>query len=239
VYERTWQSFRTPRGRPVEMVIRAGTNDWNTTNACMTEDEYGLRDLSFSTLAVDVGGYTGGVSIGLAVDNPGLRVLCIEPVPANQELIRENIARAGVGEQVLLYPGAAAGRTVETTTIRHSYRGDAALEHHAFVGNTSLVYERAGIEEHDETEVYCLSLTVIVAAYGVPEFLKIDCEGCEYSFLDDPATRQVPLIIGEWHPVPWSGRGMTRDDIRSLLPFHDVAFSGPESGPGGFRAVLR
>ena len=36
--------FLTPRGVQVLMTIREGTNDWNTLNACMTEDEYGLRD---------------------------------------------------------------------------------------------------------------------------------------------------------------------------------------------------
>ena len=30
--------FRTPRGSSAEMAYRAGTNDYNTLNACMTEE---------------------------------------------------------------------------------------------------------------------------------------------------------------------------------------------------------
>lgn len=238
-YYPRWHTFWTPRGVPVEMLCRDGTNDWNTTNACLTEDEYGGRDLNLSGLAVDVGGYTAGWAIGAAIDNPDLRVIVVEPVPSNIELIRQNIAANNLDDRILLIEGAAAGPDILQTTIRHSYRGNDALEHHAFVGNTSLVYELPGVEEHDETVVGCVSIGLLVEQFGPISFIKIDCEGCEYSFLSDPAVATIPFIRGEWHPIPWTGRGMLRKDVTKLLPKHTVVFTGPAGGPGGFTATLK
>src|SRR5690349_6287046 len=96
------------------MTIRDGSNDYNTLNACMTEDEYHLADFHGSGWAVDVGGYLGGVAISLALDNPELRVLVIEPVPDNIRLIRENIERNDLTERVTLIEGAVGdGSPVE------------------------------------------------------------------------------------------------------------------------------
>ena len=48
-------------------------------------------------------------------------------------------------------------------------------------------------------------------------------------------------IIGEWHPVPLpDGTVGTQGRLLSLLgPTHDVAFTGPTAGPGGFAATRR
>ena len=126
-----------------------------------------------------------------------------------------------------------------TAMVRHSYRGNEALEHHAFVGNTSLTYELPGVEEHDETEVPVYSHAALVEMVGEPSFVKIDCEGGEWGYLTDPTVLHVPRFRGEWHPVPYLGTGMTQNDLVALLPGHTVTFSGPEGGPGGFEAVRR
>ena len=55
--------FRTPRGRPALMSMRPGTNDWNTLNACMTEDEYGLRSFNGDGWAVEFGADVRLVSV--------------------------------------------------------------------------------------------------------------------------------------------------------------------------------
>lgn len=223
--------FRTPKGRWVRMEYRDGTNDWNTLNACLTEDEYGLRDLSVTGHAVDIGGYLGGVGIGLALDHPALRVTIIEPVPDNVRLTREAIAANGVSERVTVLDAAAGGPDDTETVVSYGYRGEAHLEHHAYVGNTTLVYEYPDSHEHDERTVACVSL----GSLGPIDFAKIDCEGCEWSVLTDPAVSAIPRIHGEWHNV----RGHVRDDLVALLPGHVVTFSGPVDGPGGFVAVQR
>jgi FkbM family methyltransferase len=235
--------FRTPRGRPALMTIRDGTNDWNTLNACMTEDEYGLRSFNGNGWALDIGGYLGGVGIGLALDNPGLRVLIVEPVPANVRLIRENIARNGVGDRVeLLHNVVGDGGPV---SVWHGYSGSETAEHHRFVGNSSLAYDHGGELTH-ETSEFAESLTLMDLVMrtadsdhrGGVDLLKIDCEGGEWAFLDDTYLGQARcrLILGEAHAV----RGHRGDDIIELLSAtHDVTISGDGAGTCEFRAVVK
>jgi FkbM family methyltransferase len=229
--------FRTPRGRPALMTIRDGTNDWNTLNACMTEDEYNLRSFNGNGWALDIGGYLGGVGIGLALDNPGLRVLIVEPVPDNIRLIKDNIARNGVGDRVELIEGAIGdGGPVE---VWHGYQGTVTAEHHRFVGNSSLAYDHGGELQHDTT-TYPESLTFVdlcvLHCDGPIELLKIDCEGGEWAFLDDPDIGAAKVILGEAHAV----RGHRGDDIVALLSAtHDVTISGDGAGTCEFRAVAK
>ena len=231
-------SWRTPRGRDAVFAYRLNTNDWNTLTASTTFDEYGLKDRYLSGLAVDIGGYLGSVGIAMALDNPDLRVVIVEAIGENVEMIRRNIDLNGVGDRVTVLHAAAAAPDIETVDVFWRARGTESFEHHAFVGNSTLVYSH-GDTNHETETVACISLSALREGLGFPpyppDFLKIDCEGCEWSALQDPWTRFLPLIVGEWHPV----LGKTRDDLVDLLPDHDVTFSGPVEGPGGFVAVLR
>ena len=60
--------------------------------------------------------------------------------------------------------------------------------------------------------------------------LKIDCEGCEWAFLADPAIGKVEIIVGEIHPP-----GTQLQLVKLLTKTHYVEFIGEH----GFRAVLR
>ena len=231
-YEITSATWISPGGHPLTIFYRRDTNDWNTVSATLTHDEYALpRGLSGH--AVDIGGYLGTVGIALAADNPDLRVTIIEPVPPNAALIRRNIEANGLKERVTLIEGAASGDH-KPVTISFGYRGSESLEHHAFVGNSTLAYDGPGEYEHDEITYTPVTLADLVKG-GPIDWLKIDTEGAEWSFLTGPVSK-VREIVGEWHPV----RGKTLGDMAALLgETHVVTFDGPQSGPGGFRAVLR
>lgn len=234
-YALTRGEFKTPYGRPVQMAYRLGTNDYNTLNACMTEDEYNLKSYRFSGTALDIGGYLGGVGIGLAIDNPDLRVIIVEPVPGNAELIRQNIASNGLDGRVELIEGAAGAK--KAITVSYGYRGTEALEHHAFVGNSTLAGEATGPFDHDETvyaKPWTLSALIKHAGADRLALVKIDCEGGEWAFLADPAVAKVDTILGEWHPT---NHHVIGDMLALLSPTHTVTFSGPQAGPGGFVAV--
>jgi len=225
MYEPRQEGFSTPRGRPVTMWVRDGTNDWNTLASCLTEDEYGLHDLHLTGHALDIGAYTGGVSVALAVDNPELLVTAIEPVPGNVELLLRNLEANDLSERVTVYQ-AAAGDGSEVN-VRYGYSGSELACHHAFVGNMSLLEEPGPDNPH--TLVKLRSMRVPPGPFS---FVKIDCEGCEW----DVDLSAMPHIRGEWHPV----RGHTQADfLERLIGTHEVAFSGPEAGPGGFVAVWR
>lgn len=231
--------WETPHGHPVAYRYRQDTNDWNTLSSIHApSDEYHLPT-GISGWAVDIGGYLGGVGICLALDNPELQVIIVEPVPDNARLIRVNVTNNGVADRVRVLEAAAAGPDDETALIRWGYYGNESIEHHAFVGNINLVESYGGSMPHTETEVSCYSLSGLLNMAGVAEFayLKIDCEGCEFAVLSDPAVARVERIVGEWHPT----HGATQQTVLDLLsPTHDVTWDGPfPQGPQGFIAVRR
>ena len=234
MYELREHGFRTPHGHDARMTYRLETNDWNTLWASLNEDEYGLP-AGISGTAADIGGYVGSVGIALALDNPGLRVVIVEPVPPNADIIRTNIAMNGLTDRVTLIEGAA-GKGGEPVTVWYGYTGTVSAEHHAFVGNSTLAYDDGAMLPHETAEYEAIGLDDLVAEYGELAFLKIDTEGAEWAFLDSPALSEVETCVGEWHPV----RGHTMGDLLALLdPTHVVTFSGPQGGPGGFRAVRK
>lgn len=238
VYKSAVDFFITPRGNTAKMHYRLDTNDWNTINASMTADEYHLGKLPLLTgLAVDIGAYVGSVGIALALDNPELRVICIEPVPENFELIAANVHENNLQERVMVIETAAAASDVKETTVRWRYRGTELADHHAFVGNCSLA-EGTGATNVDfeQGQVGCISLSKIVQRFDTIDFLKIDCEGCEWSTLSDTAVRDISIISGEWHPCG----GKTQAYLHALLDSsHILSFEGPVAGPGGFHAVRK
>lgn len=233
-YDISPQRYYSPRGVPLTIWIRSDSNDHNTANASATEDEYHLRERYVSGLALDVGGYLGTVAISLVVDNPDLRVICVEPVPDNAALIRRNCEANGVADRVTVVEGLA-GKS-GTGTIRYAFQGNETNLHHAFVGNSTLAVPEA---EHTALVVPSYSLADLVGDEPVG-LLKIDCEGGEYAFFDGADLSNVQTIVGERHPNPPEGGHRTREDFTALLSAtHDVTYTGPEAGPEGFTAERR
>lgn len=222
------EQFTTPAGAPVELEIRPETNDHNTAYSALNENEYDLPH-GLSGVTWDIGAHIGSVSIALALDNPDLRVIAVEPVPSNANILLRNCLSNGVGDRVTLISGAV-GRAGAKVRVDWNYRGNEAAEHHRYIGNSTL-----GIGTEHETLVYDATSVRDLLEHGRPSFVKIDTEGAEWSFLDSAFAAALPLIVGEWHPVD----GHTIGDLIALLPNHLVTFTGPQAGPGGFRAVLR
>jgi FkbM family methyltransferase len=224
MYELDTADFRTPRGRSARMTYRLESSDWNTLTSCMTEDEYRLRELRLEGTALDVGAHLGGVTIGLLLDNPDLRVVAIEAVPPNAELLRRNIEQNGVADRATVLE-AAAGKG-KTTTIRWAFEGNATADHHAFIGNSLLPPQT----KHRSEQVPVRTLAGIVKEFGPLAFAKVDCEGCEFPFLQGPGLADVALIRGEVHDAP-------EPLLATLKATHDTTVTG--TVPAAFEAVLR
>ncbi len=232
--------FTTPRGRSITLAVRGGTADWNTLQSCMTEDEYGLRDLHLTGVALDIGGYIGGVSVALLLDNPDLRVVCVEPIPENLAMIHTNLERAGVADRCDVIDGAA-GYPEGTTVIEYDFAGDDGrvddfAGQHRWVGNTfgNAMYCSG---EHQQRTVPTYAIADLVPS-GDIAFAKLDCEGGEWDFLDDPAVSRIAVIAGEWHPNGMEGTSSQQDIIDRLDANHAVTFEGDDP-PGLFRAERR
>jgi FkbM family methyltransferase len=225
MYEVKTGPWRTPNGRPVTLHYRDDTNDWNTLTSALDEDEYGLAGLSLSGAAADIGAHIGAVTVGLLVDHPGLVVHAVEPLMENIDLLQANLNENGVAGRCQVRMGAVGVHHVD-----YAFVGSGVATHHAFVGNAQMPETTDPTKREHYVNPYTL------ADFPDVELIKIDCEGGEWGFLDDPLVATVPLIVGEWH----NNDGHTLADMASLLgPTHTVTFSGPQAGPGGFRAVRR
>jgi FkbM family methyltransferase len=237
VKEAIWPS---PNGNPMTMAYRDETSDWNTINSCLGfHDEYGLKGRTIRQ-AIDIGGYLGSVGVTIAVDNPEARVLIVEPVPPNVEMIQRNIDLNNVGDRVTIYHGAVGPKGVGTSEIRWGYDGeDANLLVHAFVGNSSLSYDTEALLAH-RMDVETLGLAALLDRFGIKEadYTKIDCEGGEWTFLTAPksALKRLTYITGEVHSV----RGHKGKDIEGILGgTHDVELIGNPESTCEFTANLR
>lgn len=200
--------------------IREGTTDWNTINACCTEDEYGLRDEPVDgALVFDIGAHVGGVGVWLA--SRGAHVVFVEPVPDNAAQVRKHLSLNGL-------EGFVVEAALGTTHVNLGPEGDA----HEFIANIG------GVNDERRIECAQVSFADLVAEYGLPDILKLDCEGGEWGILNSPAVQDVPLIVGEYHDDRVTGGEYTAADIARLLPRHEVTV-GESNTFGPFTARLR
>jgi FkbM family methyltransferase len=221
MYRVTQGTFRTPRGQTPTLSYREDTNDWNVLISCLNEDEYALKELHLEGTALDIGAHIGGVTIALALDNPELKVVAVEAVPPNVELLTENVRRNGLEERVTVLH-AAAGKG-KTATVRWAFEGNYVADHHAFIGN-AVMPETTVSGSAERLDV--VTLNALAKEYGPFSFAKVDCEGCEYDFLKGRGLLDIACIRGEEHygKLP--------------LPGFDVTYT-QDNAPRGFTAVRR
>lgn len=223
--------FKSPRGVPLVFYGRDGTSDWNTVNAVTTHDEYGLRDWHGAGVALDIGAHIGAVTASLLADNPELFVVAVEAVPENVEVIEATLVANGMYHRAHILH-AAASSSKEMVRIKYGFEGNEVALVHRFIGEIAMEPDIA----YTTLDVDPVSLSDIVEGqYGPIVLMKIDCEGCEWSFLDDPAVAEVAEIRGEWHPRNGNGPGR----LRELLESTHVVEVESERDFGPFTAVRR
>lgn len=220
-------TWRTPAGNRITMAYRPGTSDWNTVQACSAVgDEYHLPT-GLTGWALDVGAHIGACTVPLLVDNPDLRCIAIEALPENVELLRANLERNGVASRCIVIEGAAGDGSsqrigygeVTDRTLIHEYIGNA----NAPEGSRDVTAEGVSLSD----------VLVITRAGGATEpivWAKLDCEGCEYPFLDTELVGTIAHIEGEVH-FGWDRL------VDILSPTHVVSGAGEDFGP--FTAVRR
>lgn len=210
----------TPGGTRVEFTCREDTNDDALIYGAMFEDEYKLRGRGpMSGWAIDVGAHVGAITVALLVDNPDLRVLAIEPIASNAALVLENAQRNKVADRVKVVTLAASAPGVANEDILTEFTNyDTSVIDEVYVWGSRFVGNLLRGSGHVDT-VKAIDLEGAIALTGVENItlLKIDCEGCEYRFLDSPALTHVERIVGEFHD------GDTYATLKSLLdPTHTI-----------------
>jgi FkbM family methyltransferase len=222
----------SPRGRPATLHYRDDTSDLSTIGSTWRlwgnlEDEYQLGSLPPLTgTAIDIGAHIGTVACALLADHPALRVIAVEPLPDNIDVLRANLAENGWTDRATVIKGAIAKG--QKARVSYDFDGADYLRNHRFIGNMTLGSDA----EHSTVSVPAVRLSAIIEE-PCP-FLKVDCEGCEWDLLADPAIGKVERIVGEGHPADWLAR------VHKLLDAtHEVRVITDAGGPGTFSAVRR
>ena len=254
-YREKQSTWTTPGGRQAVMHWRANTNDWNAITSIMgwgpggqgPHDEYTLPR-GKSGVMMDLGAHVGSAAVAMALDNPQARIVAVEPVPSNAALVRKSVQANGLGDRIVVVEAAITDLDEEPVTIWFGRTGTESLEHHAFIGSNSLMYDEGGGGSPQEVVVPGVSLPSLMELMGCGDvtYIKADAEGAEHRFFDDPTwTQKVQEICMEWDALiakkgRFAGRTMVRPEYRELFAAtHDVEFWGPDGGPGHLRAVRR
>lgn len=158
----------------------------------LLQDAYGLERIVFrpGDVVVDVGGNIGIVAAYLGRKHPQLRIVTLEPVQDNFELLLGNLALNGV-TNVTAVPKAvtADGRRLELVACRDFLGGASAHFASARSGQVRYTAESVTLDE-------------VFEQHGIERcrLLKIDCEGSEHEILR--AARclgRVDHLAGEFH----------------------------------------
>ena len=101
IYGRDDYQLRTPRGNPATLMARDDTSDLSVIGSTFAGvagsplvDEYGLKNTYITGRFVDVGAHIGSVTVAVLLDNPNATAICVEPIPENVAVLRENERRA-------------------------------------------------------------------------------------------------------------------------------------------------
>jgi FkbM family methyltransferase len=223
---------QSPGGNEVIVHCRDDTSDLSTVGSTFRlwgnlVDEYQLGSLPpLSGTAIDIGAHIGTITLALLADHPDLSVIAVEPLPENCDLIRTNLAANGWTDRARVVRGAIAKG--KTARIAYDFAGPDYLRNHRYIGGMTLGRDA----EHATITVPAVRLSDLIDGECV--FLKVDCEGCEWDLLADPAIARVERIVGEGHPSDWLARVHNALDAT-----HDIEVLSDEGGPGTFRAVRR
>lgn len=227
-------ALSTASGQLVNFDTRSDTNDAALATAILGEDEYLLRGHAPLTgWALDIGSHIGTVAIALATDHPNLKVIAVEPVPDNAEVVRANVARNCLQGRVFVEEAAAGDG--KQTSIGYAYTvgnttDQGYVEQNRYIGN--IWHDTVSLANASVCTMKTFTIVDLAVKYGVERFAfaKIDCEGCEWDFLRKGAGR-IDEIVGEWHDA-----GPDRIS-RLLAKTHSVEIIADHGGNGIFRAV--
>ena len=223
------------------MYAREGTSDLSIINSTFINDEYDLGGLDeLEGWALDIGAHIGSITIPLALDHPALHVIAVEAVPANCDVLWDNIVANELQDRVHLFRVALSdhfGNTSVWSEYKHAPGlDDDYVRTNRFIGN---IVRGENLQDARVDHVRALRLSDILSEIADVAFMKTDCEGCEWAAFADPAIAKVRYIIGEYHD-------RTENDLaEALYPTHEVTTypAAPENdidgGIGMFRAERR
>lgn len=137
-------------------------------------------------LAFDIGTNVGGFSN--AYHNKFNKIIAVEAHPLTYKMAKQNLSPYG---NIEVINKAVSNIDNEEVTLHLHDNGDS--------GSTSLIKLPSNQSPDEVHTVSTISYPSLVAEYGTPQYMKIDCEGGEYNFLINQDLSGVEFISIEIH----------------------------------------
>ncbi len=203
---------------PLRFRVRRLTADEHFIRDILVDQEYTPRGYAIgpNDLVIDVGGNIGSFAVYAGRQAPAGRVVSLEPMADNYQLLIRNLARNGCSHVAARRAALVAQRgpvrvyRSQVGTGGHSIRPDLALQDQEFE-------EVEGITLADVMEEYQL---------GHCDFLKLDCEGAEFEILqqiDPEICRRVHRLVLEYHVFPGKDKHQQAGELVTRL--RELGFS--------------
>jgi FkbM family methyltransferase len=177
----------------------------------LAEDTYGLRALLWEDPAgartvVDIGAQVGAFTCALAARLPGASFTCVEPLPGTLTWLRANLAQNGLALKAAVVAAAVAGTDGEAQLwASKDASGAASLD--AELWASSQPSGAASLMPGTGRTVTVRTMTfdsIVAAAGGRADIVKLDCEGGEYAAVlqaSSGAWATVEQLFLEYHPI--------------------------------------
>lgn len=171
-----------------KFAVREGTYDEHIVNSVWSDDYYIRKNFRINPgdVVVDIGAHIGSFTILASL--LGAKVIAYEPNKKNLELLANNILM-----NISTMPISVSGKAVGTKPGKATLLKSDKLEDGKL--NTGAYYVGTG----DGEQVGVVSMKRVLAKAGPVDFLKMDCEGCEYDILENTRLDRVKKIVVEYH----------------------------------------
>ena len=182
------------------------------------------RFLKPGQLAFDIGAHVGDRISSFR--RLGARVVALEPQPLAVRALR---LIHGRDPNVTLLPAACAKEMGRLRLRINSRNPTVSTGSEAFVAAAAGAGGWEGQTWDTEMDVPAVTLDLLVAAHGAPDFVKIDVEGCEDAVLGG-LSRPLPALSFEFTTIQRDVAFRCLDRLAALGPYRfDVALGESQS----------
>jgi FkbM family methyltransferase len=175
-------SLTPRRGRPVRCFFR-----WHASDLHVLREVFGLRvyapppldELRDVRVVVDLGSNIGLSPLYFSMVFPDARVLCVEPVPENVEVLRANAERNGLAWQIT--PAAVAAREGSVRLYRNGWWASSSTTREVAEAREAAQHRPESMLRLDPQQVPAVAIGHLLDQHGCEtvDLMKIDIEGAE------------------------------------------------------------